>query len=316
MRRALLCLFAGVLALGMSPPVRAGMIFSQNFDAFTLGEFTSKTTGKGNSATTDGLWRLASSSDTTAGNRPKVVNTQSYSPSQSASITRPASGARGKLQGYTTVAGSPFATGIYQLEVWLREENAGGNVSSCTFDLALDGSTSDPGVSKIGTGWSAGDGASVLQVYDMAALAWVSTHKVIPTDGSWFGVRLVTDLDTRASSAYINYGLGGGWELGVSGVAAATAASVSGVNAVVFDPSFAFGSNGTSVNSGTTWIDNVSLEQIPEPSTLALLATGLFGLSAWVWKKRRQGLNFRQLACKEFAPCNCPTPRNEGRIDA
>ena len=34
-------------------------------------------------------------------------------------------------------------------------------------------------------------------------------------------------------------------------------------------------------------IDSVSLSVVPEPSTLVLLAAGLFGLLAYAWRKRR-----------------------------
>ena len=42
--------------------------------------------------------------------------------------------------------------------------------------------------------------------------------------------------------------------------------------------------------NGQFWIDNVRLDQtspIPEPGTLALLATGLIGLLAYAWRKRK-----------------------------
>lgn len=36
-----------------------------------------------------------------------------------------------------------------------------------------------------------------------------------------------------------------------------------------------------------TWYDGVSYEVVPEPSTIALLITGLFGLLAYAWRKRK-----------------------------
>lgn len=266
--------FIAALALGISSEAYAQTnVFTQNFDAFTLGEFNNKITGQGDSATTDGLWRLASASSTTAGNRPKAVDTQSYSPNQSVSITRPASGARGQLQGYTTMAGSPFKVGSFQVEAWLREENAADFVSSCTLGFSLDGSSSDTLVSSLGTGDnSATYTGSTLQIYNSVALSWVDTGKAIPSDGSWFGVRLVADLSARVSSAYINYGLGGGWELGASGV---PVIPTTGVNCVVFDPSFAYKVGYGPNNSGTTWIDNVSLDILfMPPATWNVNSTG------------------------------------------
>jgi hypothetical protein len=47
---------------------------------------------------------------------------------------------------------------------------------------------------------------------------------------------------------------------------------------------------GHSANSGspcTFGIDRVSLSAVPEPSTLMLLASGLFGLAAYAWRKRK-----------------------------
>jgi hypothetical protein len=38
---------------------------------------------------------------------------------------------------------------------------------------------------------------------------------------------------------------------------------------------------------GRMLVDNFTLTGVPEPSTLALLATGLFGLLAYAWRKRR-----------------------------
>lgn len=42
-----------------------------------------------------------------------------------------------------------------------------------------------------------------------------------------------------------------------------------------------------SANSGTAYWDNLTVTQIPEPGTLALLAAGLVGLLCYAWRKRK-----------------------------
>lgn len=41
------------------------------------------------------------------------------------------------------------------------------------------------------------------------------------------------------------------------------------------------------INTGTCAIDNVSLSKVPEPCALVMLATGLTGLLAYAWRKRK-----------------------------
>ena len=40
-------------------------------------------------------------------------------------------------------------------------------------------------------------------------------------------------------------------------------------------------------NGSTIWLDNFSLSQVPEPSTMALAAAGLLGLLAYAWRKQK-----------------------------
>ena len=47
------------------------------------------------------------------------------------------------------------------------------------------------------------------------------------------------------------------------------------------------GFGGAFKTGAVSTIDNVSVSAIPEPSTLALLATGLIGLLAYAWRKRK-----------------------------
>ncbi len=271
MRRTSVFLFVAAVALGTSSVVYADMlIFSQNFDSFSTSgaAYANKTTGQGDSTTTAGLWRAAgrSSSSTSQSLAAKTDTTVSRSASQSVKITRPASGGRGQLEGFTTITGSPFATGQIQVEAWLREEvDAFGFMSSSSLEISnqVGTTTVTSPPFKIFTGRTS-SGFNSLSVLDSVAAAWVDTGKAIPTDQSWFGVRLIADLDTGHSSAYINYGLGGGWEVGALGVAGLTGSIGAGANCIILDSQAAFDSSGASSQSGTTWIDDVVL-QISNP---------------------------------------------------
>ena len=44
---------------------------------------------------------------------------------------------------------------------------------------------------------------------------------------------------------------------------------------------------GVEEGSSTAWVDNFSVTGVPEPSTLGLLITGLLGLLAYAWRKRK-----------------------------
>ena len=51
----------------------------------------------------------------------------------------------------------------------------------------------------------------------------------------------------------------------------------------------AYFDNGGGINgyANRTGIDSVTVTATPEPSVMALLVTGLFGLLAYAWRKRR-----------------------------
>jgi hypothetical protein len=53
------------------------------------------------------------------------------------------------------------------------------------------------------------------------------------------------------------------------------------------NPTVAYVGFGCSAYHNDMVVDNFTLSEVPEPGTMALLATGLIGLLAYAWRKRR-----------------------------
>lgn len=271
MKRASVLLFVVAIVLCAASAVRAELIFTQDFEdsIFVVGN-TLTTTGVGDSATTVGKWRMGPRSGSN-GEGPKVVSDFSHSGSKAMYLTR-TSGQSKKMEGYTSMTGTPLNSGIFEVSTWLRKDDSGSTTMLLTnhADHAVNSALTCTGL-FVNTG-------GALNYRSADNTAWTPISGITITDENWFGLKMVVDLDSEKFDVW--YNSGAGWSEVLSDAGLITAyEGTHDVDCVIFQPS--------SPDNGKIWIDDCTLQTIPEPSTLALLAAGLFGLLAYAWRKRK-----------------------------
>jgi hypothetical protein len=85
---------------------------------------------------------------------------------------------------------------------------------------------------------------------------------------TWVPVQLVADYTAHTFQATVGaYSFSGAWAAG---------------GASTFDKVYMCGNGNTRF-----FVDNLSVQMVPEPSSLALIATGLLGLLAYAWRTRK-----------------------------
>jgi hypothetical protein len=163
------------------------------------------------------------------------------------------------------------------------------SITGGTFDLASDSAVSayntDNGTHKVWSDFAANSGgptaAKDLSDYNQTPTRGPLTYVNLPINGKY--------TFSRVGSGQAFTSFTGGWETG-----GATGVGAGGVLATIIVPT---GWNGTitfdgpigfSYGTGNTQNAEFSFTApIPEPATLVLLSTGLLGLLAYAWRKRK-----------------------------
>ncbi len=116
--------------------------------------------------------------------------------------------------------------------------------------------------------------------YENGHSNWVSTGATYEP-GEWYDFLFVIDMETRRWSFEIEDQLG-------NPVCSATDLQFgsSSIYTGLFYEIRSYGVGGS--GAGQWYIDNIELKQVPEPSTLALLATAVASLLFMAWRRRRR----------------------------
>jgi hypothetical protein len=270
MKRAFALVVAALVAAGISSTVHAETIFSQDFEdsIFVVGN-TLTTAGVGNSASTAGLWKLGPLSGSN-GVGPKVVNDYAHSGSKSMYLTR-VSGQAKKLEGFSALQNfTPLNSGVFEVSLWLRQDAAGTTVSLSNH------ATYSTGSSLTCSSLYAASTGSLS--YINASGSWVAIDGVALPNKEWYGLKMVVDLDNSLMDVW--YNSGAAWTEVASDVTLKSGYSGNrNVNCMIVHMA--------APNDGQAWIDDCTMQTVPEPSGLALLACALAGMAVHVWRKRR-----------------------------
>lgn len=251
-----ICAIVG-LSLLPCAAARADLLLYYNLDEGT-GTTATDLSGKGNTATVGGGW----TTDGMSGNAASIL----YSDPSSVVSTDNAIG---------------LGSGDFSISLWFK-----GSFNSDWRWLVCDGPT-DTGLyfATVGSGFRCSMGG------------WFNPD-VLPTQGdgfnstSWYNVMLVRNGTTV--SAYI------GGKLNSSGTSSANIAanqirfgsicdSTTGLNGAIDD--IAVWNQALTVDQikgiGEGTLSPLAVAEIPEPTTFVLTATGLLGLLAYAWRKRK-----------------------------
>ncbi len=131
------------------------------------------------------------------------------------------------------------------------------------------------------------DGGSI---YDVSF--WMSGRPNFGSVPTLFDSRVIVDTGTLTGTMGVGGGTLTGADTDTLKLAAPTGGSQTQAVWILHSFSFTPSDSATATlrfgpNGGDVYIDNVIVELVPEPSTLALLATGLIGLLCYAWRKRK-----------------------------
>ena len=228
----------------------------------------------------------------------------------------------GSDQGLNDMLGSPRQTGTLVpgggISYTTKQAGSGGTVVWFAND-----STNDPGWGGVYTTQNATQSAWLDKDFTGLVGGKYQASVTIDYDGGTAGPGFLAIARTQdgasvpTTGAYADINAAGAWNLYLNGALAtngsvgtvqahtlmlsmdetggpSTSVSVSVDGNSVASGSFAWGGGDRYLGIGkpagnktTIWFDNLSLNSVPEPSSLAILASAIVGLLAYAWRKRR-----------------------------
>lgn len=269
-------ILVGALGIGLAAAAaESAAIIEQDFDD------TSVFTPVGGSVHNKGVTTNAGArwqSLNTAGGvvQPTMENSTSHSAAQSIHMARGATGGTTATMIGTRDPAATVSSGLVEEIIWFSREANGGFI----FHGASQAENNNAGTAKVFIGDNnlsnpGGVDTATLNVYDKnktPSPGYVATTFTALQPNTWYGVRMVVDLDSDTYDTYID--TGSGWQLAkTAGYVASGAGSLTNIHMVQVNP-----------QSGSYFIDDIYVAPVPEPAALGL--AGIVGAFALLKRRR------------------------------